>query len=229
MHMLDFAALQSTPLTREPFDYLIVPGFVKPEARAAILADYPRIDSAGSFPVSELTFGPAFRTFVDTLRGPEVQTAFADKFGVDLRRRPTMITVRGRCDARDGSIHTDSASKLITVLVYLNTRWEQGGGKLRLLRSADNIEDMIVEVPPTEGTLVAFRRSDNSYHGHKPFIGPRRVVQLNWMANWRIAFRETMRHRVSAWAKRFLALIRPQQSADPGTGTGTGTGNPTMD
>jgi hypothetical protein len=220
MDMLDLAALRSTPLTRQPFDYLIVPGFVKPQARAAILADYPRIDSAGSFPVSELSFGPAFRALVDVLRGPEVRAAFADKFAIDLRRRPTMVTVRGRCDTRDGNIHTDSASKLITVLIYMNARWEQGGGQLRLLRSAHDIEDVIVEVPPTEGTLVAFRRSDNSYHGHKPFIGPRRVVQLNWVVNWRTAFRETMRHRVSAWAKRLLALIRPQRSRDAGTGTG---------
>lgn len=214
MHMLDLAALRSAPLIRQPFDYLIVPGFVKPEARAAIHADYPRIDSAGSFPVGELTFGPAFRALVDALCGPEVQSAFADTFGLDLRRRPTMVTVRGRCDTRDGKIHTDSVSKLITVLLYMNARWEQDGGRLRLLRSAHDLEDVIVEVPPTEGTLVAFRRSDNSYHGHKPFIGPRRVVQLNWVVNWRTAFRETMRHRVSAWAKRLLSLVRPQRSQD---------------
>jgi len=34
---------------------------------------------------------------------------------------------------------------------------------------------MIVEVPPSDGTLVAFKRSDNSWHGHKPFSGKRRV------------------------------------------------------
>src|SRR5260370_18138450 len=100
MHLLDLAALRSTLLTRPPFGYLIVPGFVTPEARAAILADYPRIDSAGSFPVSELSFGPAFRALVDMLRGPEIRSAFADKFGIDLRRRPTLVTVRGPSHAR---------------------------------------------------------------------------------------------------------------------------------
>jgi len=207
MHMLDLAALRDTPLNRRPFDYLIVPGFVRPEALAAIHADYPRVDSAGSFPLREVSFGPAFRAFVDTLRGREVEEAFADKFALNLRGRPTMVTVRGRCDSHDGKIHTDSLSKLITVLIYMNAGWEEAGGRLRLLRSAHDLEDVLVEVPPVEGTLVAFRRSDNSWHGHKPFVGVRRVVQLNWVVNRRTAFRETFRHRLSAWVKRVRSLV----------------------
>jgi len=206
--MLDLAAFQSTPLNHEPFQYLIVPGFVRTEALAAVHADYPRIDGPGSYPLGEVTGGPAFRLLVATLRGPEVRAAFENKFRLDLARRPTMVTVRGLCCPRDGYIHTDSVSKLITVLVYLNPSWEATGGRLRLLRSADDIEDVLVEVPPTEGTLVAFRRSDNSFHGHKPFTGPRRVLQLNWVVNRRTAFRELLRHRVSAWAKRLLRLAR---------------------
>ena len=42
---------------------------------------------------------------------------------------------------------------------------------------------MIMEVPPTEGTLLAFRRADNSWHGHKPFAGERRVIQFNWVTS----------------------------------------------
>ena len=197
------------PLNRRPFDYLIVPGFVRREALPAIHADYPLIASAGSFPLREVSSGPAFHAFVDALRGPEVEAAFADKFALNLRGRPTMVTVRGRCDARDGKIHTDSLSKLITVLIYLNAGWEEAGGRLRLLNSAHDLEDVLVEVPPLEGTLVAFRRSDNSWHGHKPFVGVRRVVQLNWVVNRRTAFRETFRHRLSAWVKRLRTLAWP--------------------
>ena len=40
-----------------------------------------------------------------------------------------------------------------------------------------------MEVPPTEGTLLAFRRSNNSWHGHKPFSGLRRVIQFNWVTS----------------------------------------------
>ncbi len=201
MDVFDFDAFRSTPLTREPFQYLIVPGFLKPAASAAVNADYPRIDSPGSFPIQSLTYGPAFKGLVQALRGPEFRAAFAEKFGVDLRGRPTMITARGRCGPKDGRIHTDSETKIITVLLYMNPSWEEAGGRLRLLRSADDIEDVLAEVPPVEGTLVAFCRSDNSYHGHKPFVGPRRVVQFNWVTSWRVALFENWRHRLSAWLK----------------------------
>jgi hypothetical protein len=136
-----------------------------------------------------------------------MRAAFEDKFGLDLGGRPTMLTVRGRCGTRDGNIHTDAASKIITVLIYMNPQWEDAGGRLRLLRSPTDIEDVLVEIPPIEGTLVAFRRSDNSWHGHKPFIGPRRVIQLNWVTNRRTKRREVFRHRVSAWLKKMTGLF----------------------
>jgi SM-20-related protein len=208
MDALDFAAFRSTRLTQEPFPYLILPGFVKPEALEAVHKDYPRIDHSGSFPVEELKYGPAFAGLLKTLTGPEMRAAFEEKFGIDLKGRPTMITARGRCGTRDGNIHTDAVTKIITVLLYMNPRWEEAGGCLRLLRSPSDIEDVLVEVPPVEGTLVAFRRSDNSYHGHKLFIGPRRVIQLNWVTDRGTVGREILRHRASAWVKWLTGAFR---------------------
>lgn len=208
MPTLDLARFRGTPLNQAPFPYLVVPHFVQQAAIAAIHADFPIIENAGSFPVATLTYGPGFRALLDSLTAPETRAAFAEKFGIDLNGRPTMITVRGRCGAKDGAIHTDSKSKIITALVYMNPAWEESGGRLRLLRSPDDLDDVLVEVPPMEGTLVAFRRSDNSYHGHKPFLGPRRVVQLNWVANHITAQREILRHRVSAWMKTTLRKLR---------------------
>ena len=207
MHMLDLEAFRSTPLVRQPFPHLIVPGFVRAPARAAVNADYPAIASPGSFPVRGLSYGPAFRQLLQTLQGPEVRAAFEQKFGLDLAGRPTMVTVRGQSGTKDGFIHTDAKSKLITVLIYMNPAWEDAGGRLRLLRSADDLDDVLVEVPPVEGTLLAFRRSDNSWHGHKPFVGPRRVIQLNWVTDRWTATREQLRHRVSAWLKRLRGLL----------------------
>src|SRR5262245_33713849 len=180
MSQLDIAAFRSTPLVREPFPYLIVPGFIRAQAVQAIQADYPQIHEPGSFPTEGLHYGPAFASLLRALNSSELRTAIERKFDIDLTGRPTMVTVRGQCGTRDGNIHTDAVSKLITVLIYMNSSWESSGGRLRLLRSPDDIEDVLVEVPPVEGTLLAFRRTDNSWHGHKPFIGPRRVVQLNW-------------------------------------------------
>jgi hypothetical protein len=204
MSMLDLAAFRATPLTREPFDYLILPGFIKAEALPTIHADYPRVNRPGSFPLSEVRYGRVFAALVDELRGPEMRAAFAEKFDVDLEGRPTMITVRGQCGERDGNIHTDSATKILTVLIYMNPTWEQPGGRLRLLRSATDIEDVITEVPPQEGTLVTFRRSENSFHGHKPFHGPRRVIQLNWVTSQDVLRFETTRHRISAFLKKLV-------------------------
>src|SRR5439155_16496790 len=112
MHVLDLAAFRATPLNRQPFEYLIVPGFIKAEARGAINADYPRIDSPGSFPVQGLTFGPAFDALLQALQGAEMREAFGEKFDVDLSDRATMITVRGRSGTKDGNIHTDASSKI---------------------------------------------------------------------------------------------------------------------
>jgi hypothetical protein len=211
---LKLDAFRATPLVREPFPYLIVPRFIRREALAGIHADYPRIDQPGSFPVGGLQYGPAFRRLLAALEGPEMRTAFAEKFQMDLTGRPTMVTVRGRCGPKDGNIHTDAATKLLTVLIYMNPAWEGSGGCLRLLRSPDDLNDVLVEIPPVEGTLVAFRRTENSYHGHRPFLGPRRVIQLNWVTSAAVRHRELARHQLSSWMKKAVALfLRPWQHA----------------
>ena len=206
MSAVDLTAFRDVPLTRDPFDFLIVPDFLKAEAMAGLDADFPPIDRPGSFPVSALEYGPAFASLLDELRGPEVAKAFRDKFEVDLDGRPTMITVRGRCQAKDGRVHTDTETKIITALIYLNGDWTHDGGRLRLLRSSDDIEDYVAEVPPQAGTLLAFRRSDKSYHGHKPFVGERRSIQLNWVTEDSVVRREEARHRVSARLKKLFAF-----------------------
>ena len=209
LRCLDLEALKAVPLTREPFEYFVVPGFVRPEARAKINADYPKITDGGSFPVAQLSYGPAFRQFLDDLETDDFREAFEEKFDVDLARRPTTITVRGQCSLKDGRIHTDTESKIITILIYMNASWEHPGGRLRLLKSADNLDDLIMEVPPTEGTLLAFKRADNSWHGHKSFSGERRVIQFNWVTSEGDRKLAMLRHHFSAPLKRLFAAMRP--------------------
>ena len=201
---IDLALVERTPLEINPFPYLIVPGFVPEAVRSALSSDYPKIDRPGSFPTADLQFGPAFRDFLIALEGPAMRDVFARKFGMDLTGRPTLVTVRGQAQPKDGSIHTDTPTKLITVLVYMNEAWEAPGGRLRLLRSPDSLEDAITEVPPAAGTLLAFRVTKNSWHGHAPASGPRRVVQLNWVESAAVARRERLRHGFSARVKKLL-------------------------
>ena len=192
LRYLDMEAFRTTPRASEPFEYLVVPGFVRADACARINADYPKISERGSFPVAQLAFGPAFQEFLDELESDEFRTAFEEKFAIDLTGRPTTITV----------------------LIYMNPSWEESGGRLRLLRSGDDLDDVITEVPPNEGTLLAFKRADNSWHGHKPFSGPRRAIQFNWVTsegNRRIAM---LRHHLSAPFKRVLGALRPGHTGD---------------
>ena len=209
LRYLGIEQFRATPLERDPFEHLIVPQFIAPNALAEINSDYPEISTSGSFPVDQVVFGPAFRTLLDELNGDTFREAFEDKFGIDLSGRPTITTVRGRCGPADGKIHTDSKTKIITVLLYMNESWDQPGGQLRLLRSSQNLNDIIVEVPPIAGTLLAFKRSNNSWHGHEPFVGERRVIQFNWLTsagNRQIAM---LRHHTSASFKRLLQMVMP--------------------
>ena len=199
---IDVEALRRTSLINEPFPWLIVPRFVRPANIDAINADFPQVTHAGSFPLPTLKYGPAFQSFMDAIRGPEFSAAVSEKLGFDLSRRPTMITVRGQSAARDGQIHTDSVTKLITVLIYMNGKWESPTGRLRLLRSPDNLGDVIAEVPPDEGTMLIFRNQPNAWHGFEAFDGPRRVIQLNWVTDAGVVWREQTRHKVSAFFKR---------------------------
>jgi SM-20-related protein len=204
MPMLDLEAFSAVALARDPFPYLIVPGFLRPEARAAVNGDYPDIARPGSFPTTELTYGPGFAALLDELRGPALRAAFEAKFEIDLSGRPTIVTVRGRAQAKDGRIHADSKSKILTVLLYMNPKWEEAGGRLRLLHGPESLDDMAAEVPPDEGTLVAFLVTPRSWHGHGRFVGPRRVVQLNWVTGEEVVRREEGRHRFSARMKKLF-------------------------
>ena len=208
LRFIDLAAFEHTKLEADPFPYLIVPGFVPAGVRTTLSADYPKLDRPGSFPVADVTYGPAFRDFLAEIEGPEMRDAFARKFDVDLAGRPTMVTVRGQAQAKDGRIHTDSATKIITVLVYMNEAWEAPGGRLRLLRSNASLDDMVAEVPPAAGTLLAFLVTPHSWHGHHPTNGPRRVVQLNWVESDSVVRRERFRHGLSARIKQLLPARR---------------------
>lgn len=199
---IDVEAVRAATVTDDPFPHLMVPGFVRAEAIDAIERDFPQVAHAGSFPLPTLDYGPKFQEFMDAIRGPEFTAAVAEKFGIDLSHRPTMVTVRGQSSARDGQIHTDSVTKLITVLIYMNGKWESPKGRLRLLRSATDLDAVAAEVPPDEGTLLVFRNQPNAWHGFEAFEGPRKVIQLNWVTNGRVVWWEQTRHKISAFFKK---------------------------
>ena len=204
MSFLDLARLRDSPLRRDPFEFVVVEDFLGGGDKLSALVDaFPAVPGHGSYPLSTLACAPLFARLAEELEGDAMREAMEAKFALDLSHRPTMITLRGYSDGKDGGIHTDSETKLITVLIYMNHEWTEAGGRLRLLRGPRNLADFVAEVPPLAGTLVAFRRSAASFHGHAAHVGKRQSIQLNWVTDAKVVRRELGRH---VWSARWKSL-----------------------
>ena len=205
---LRFDALRATPVATDPFPHVVVPDFVPPQSLRAIVSALPPMSSGGSFPPGSLRLRPVVQELVRELQGPRLREEIAAKFGLDLSGAPAMLTLRGRTREKDGRIHRDSTAKRVTILLYLNPEnesWARREGCLRLLRRPDDIEDYAVEVPPVNGTLLAFPNGETTWHGHRQYVGRRYAIQLNYMAEGAKARTEMRRHRLSALLKRFAS------------------------
>jgi len=199
--MLRYDLLTEVEVVKHPFEHFIIPRFLAADCLDAVQRDFPIINQGGSFPLSALRYGPAFKQLTGELLGDRLRQLLARKFDMDFAGRPATLTVRGCTRMKDGQIHIDSQSKLITVLLYLNRDWKASGGRLRLLRSGHDIDDVIAEVPPDEGALLAFRCRENAWHGHQPFDGPRRSLQLNYVVSDSASRWSNIRHSLSAILK----------------------------
>jgi SM-20-related protein len=203
--MLRLDTLRDTPIERDPFEFVIVKDFIEREKLKGILSDYPQVPGPGSHPPAGLKIAGRFKDLMDEMLDAPFRNAIEEKFAVDLTDRPTMYTVRGFLRERDGKIHTDSKTKIITVLLYMNDdSWESPTGRLRLLRNGSDLENYVAEVEPAGGTLLIFKRSDNSWHGHHPYKGKRRAIQLNWVTDQSVVDREQGRHGFSSKIKRLF-------------------------
>ncbi len=204
MGHLNLDKLRAAKVENEPYLFTVVPGFLSADSVARINATYPNIEKGGSYPLEMLNGTMAIKEVIDELDGPEFQALIAEKFGVDLEDRPKMYSLRGYTRAKDGQIHTDSKDKIITVLLYLNEDWKQDGGRLRILKNGHDVDDYVTEVAPDNGTLLVFKRADNSWHGHHPFEGQRRSLQMNWMTSEGSKGWHKIRHTISAAVKKVV-------------------------
>ena len=108
-------------------------------------------------------------------------------------------------------------SKVMTMLVYMNDDWGQDdGGRLRVLYDGRNYEPYAVEVPPVMGTVFGFLRADNSWHGHRPFSGERKVVQIAWVKDAsELGAQEKAQQDGAVFQERFWALRAVSGDVDP--------------
>ena len=204
MSLININALRAAQLQTDPYDFLVVPDFLSADALARVNKDYPDIDTAANHDLDNLSYGAAFEDLMDELRSPALATVLSEKFDMNLTSLPTTVTVRKFCERTDGNIHTDHKSKVLTVLVYFNEHWEHDDGQLRLLRSKDDIEDYAAQVRPLGGTLLAFRRTDHSWHGHTRFVGERRMVQVNYLDQSPLA---VAAQRISRFGTHFMKNV----------------------
>lgn len=199
--LFDLQAFHLCPLQKDPFDFLLVPSLIRAEALQAIRTDYPRLPGPGTWPLGDVEAGEGFNRLWQAVNEPEFRQLIEQKFAMDLSDTVMMGTVRDQCQQSDGNIHTDSSSKLITILFYFNESWSHDGARLRLLRSPTNLEDYAYEVAPEKGNMLAFRVCDHSWHGHKPYAGERRIVQIHFAKPKRV--KQNAIKRQTSWAWRF--------------------------
>lgn len=212
---IDLAALQTAAVVQAPFPYTIIPNFIKGECLSQLVNEFPVINNRGSIPASAVECSPRFQQFINELEGPALRQLIAEKFAMDLQDKPTMLTLRGFTTERDGLIHTDSKSKLITVLLYMNATWDSEQGKLRLLNRADSLDDYATEISPLAGNCLIFKVTENGWHGHYPFIGKRLSLQLNYLANDAALTKHLNHHRFTAFLKRcFPKVFRNHKTAE---------------
>jgi SM-20-related protein len=204
--MLDILAIRQAKAAHQPFSFFQAQVLAE-ENLNQIQADFPAIAKPGVFPVDALQYGPGFASLLSDMQSPELAEAVGQKLGVDLKGLPLMITVRGHAQSKDGRIHTDTKDKVATCLLYLNGAWDDGGGRLRLLHNGNDLDDYITEIPPNGGAFVAFKVSHNSWHGHKPFVGERRSIMVNWLRSEGAQARQLGRHKLSARVKRLIPFF----------------------
>src|SRR5437879_7141842 len=158
---LDWRVIESARLVREPFDHIALDQVLEPGCATALPQEYPAIRSPGSFSLTDAPPGPVLDRLIADFLSPRFRAQMERIFELDLEDRPAVVTLRGQCSARDGRIHTDSKSKILSLLLYLNADRAERPGQLRLLRGESDIDAYGVEIPASLGSLVAFRRTDN--------------------------------------------------------------------
>ena len=198
-------------LVREaPFRFLVAREQLPSAAAAELDRDFPKYSSAGFFPYEEKDCGPSINALIRQLTDPAVASAVGERLGIDhLGRYPTLVTLCRYLNKRHGTIHTDSKSKIATALLYLAPSWPDiSEGCLRFLNRIDDIDDLALpEIKPLYGNFVVFRRAENSFHGHLPHEGERRVIQIAWLTSEDEKLRKTQRGKLSRAFKKLFGSL----------------------
>ncbi|MBB6610292.1 2OG-Fe(II) oxygenase [Pontibacter sp. Tf4] len=191
---LDFLKQQLSALTekyraQQPFRFVVIDGFLKPDAAATLLEAYPAttdgvwdnttyIDQQNKFQKTRFEKGDVFdqvfgelnsETFLDWLQqltGIE-EPLIADEslFGGGLHQSTNGAFLNVHVDY---NVHPATKYyRRLNVLVYLNKNWEENyGGYLELWALTEGHNRLMTSIAPSFNRCVIFETNEISYHGH---------------------------------------------------------------
>ena len=203
MKLLDKNKISEAAVNSEYFPYFHIENVFSSETdQNNMVKNFPEIRSGGSYP-KELLKDGLIKELINELEGKEFKEILESKFEVNLENSEVVTTLRGYSRAKDGKIHTDSKSKILTILLYLNPNWKNDKGNLKLLKENNSLDNFIKEISSEYGNLVAFKVTDNCWHGFEPFEGKRLSIQLNYIYPEALSS-HNYRHKISAFLKKLI-------------------------
>lgn len=202
--VLNLNALHAAPVQHQPFPFFSLDRCIRDDLIDQVIAHFPTIADGGSFNIDDVPLHSEFKAFIDSIDSPEFRQLICDKFEVSVMNLPMMMTLRGFSRKKDGRIHSDSKTKLVTILIYLNETWPEADGRLRILNNDHDINDYVAEITPGPGSLVAFKVTENCWHGYPSFEGTRRSIQINFLTSEAAGSKHRFFHKLSAKLKGWL-------------------------
>tara|TARA_Y100000741_G_scaffold347028_1_gene313948 strand:- start:28 stop:654 length:627 start_codon:yes stop_codon:yes gene_type:complete len=204
MKLINSEKLSKAPVNKDFFPFFHVENIFSDKIdSASIIKDFPDINDGGSFHVDAVPSGKSIYRLIKELESEEFKRILETKFNINLDEAKVVTTLRGFSRKKDGKIHADSKTKILTVLLYLNLNWQEDRGNLRLLKRKNNLEEYIKEIPCTFGSLVSFKVTDECWHGFKPYEGKRLSIQLNYIYPEALSS-HNLRHKLSSSLKSFF-------------------------
>lgn len=199
--IIDYAAINNVELESSPYPFFGIENVFDESSHAALLADFPTIKAGGSLPLDSIEVSGELAKLIDEIKSDQFRELMGRKFEVDLKDKPIIITARGFSRQKDGQVHTDSKTKLITILLYVNDGWESPDGHLRMLNSND-VDDYAAEFSSSIGQMIAFKVTENCWHGYRSYEGQRQSLQINYLVEEKYTNHHVYRHKLSAFFKR---------------------------
>lgn len=202
--ILKLDELKKAEVATVPYPFFVVENAILDSEVQSVIRDFPLLKQGGSFNLEDVEIKPNFDRLLKSVDTPEFRRILTDKFGVDVMEHPMMITLRGYSRQKDGRIHTDSKTKLLTILIYLNESWEAETGRLRILNNATDMNDYVAEINSGAGDLVAFKVTENGWHGYIPYEGQRQSIQINFLTSGKASAKHRFVHGISAKMKKLF-------------------------